>query len=129
MQAGEDASQVLGILVVVTDDEGGVGIGLHVFLKVQVVLEDVVDEATQEGDIRAHANGRVDIGHLRGAREVRIDMDDRRAALFGRHHPAKPDRVAFGKVAALDQNAVAILQILQEGIGGTAPEACAETRH
>lgn len=86
-------------------------------------------QSTQEGNIRAHTNGCVDIGHLRGAREVRVDMDNRRAALLGRHHPAKPDRVAFGKVATLYQNAVTMLQILQEGIGGTAPEACAETRH
>src|SRR5205807_2162113 len=128
-QARENSTQVLSVLKILAHDEGGIRICLHIFLKVQVVLENVVDEAAQKSNIGTYANGRVNIRHLRGAREVRIDMNDRHAALFSRHYPAEPDRVAFGKIAALDQNAVAILQILQEGAGGTAPEACAETRH
>lgn len=37
--------------------------------------------------------------------------------------------MTFSKVTAYDEDAIAILQILQEGIGGTSPETCAETRH
>ena len=42
-QAGEDALQVLGILEIVTHDERGIAIRLYILLKIEVVLEDVVD--------------------------------------------------------------------------------------
>jgi len=42
-QAGEDALQVLGILEIVTHDESGIGVRLYILLKVEIVLEDLVD--------------------------------------------------------------------------------------
>src|SRR2546421_233691 len=42
-QAREDALQVLGILEVVTHDESGIGVRLYILLKVEIVLEDIVD--------------------------------------------------------------------------------------
>ena len=91
-QARENSTQVLSVLKILAHDEGGIRICLHIFLKVQVVLENIVDEAAQKSDIGTYANGRVDICHLRGAREVRIDMNDRRAALF-RHHAGEIDHL------------------------------------
>ena len=78
-------------------------------LEVQVILRDIVNQPTHEGDIGTCANGGVNIGHLRGTREVRVNVNDRCTVLFCLHDPAETDRVTFGKVAALDENAVAIL--------------------
>ena len=128
-QAREDPFQLLCILEFIANNRCSVRVRLHILLKVELVLQNVVDEPTHEGDIRADANRGIDIGVLRGAREVWINMNNRRSALFRRHHPAKSHRMAFSKVATDDKNAITILQILQEGCGTTAPEACAETRH
>ena len=40
---------------------------------------------------------RVKVGQGRGARETRIDVDDRRAAFFRFHYEAEPHRVASAK--------------------------------
>src|SRR5205807_2909399 len=100
-QAREDSLQILGILEIVTHDERGIAIRLYILLEIEVVLEDVVDQSSQESDIAANADRGIDISHLRGAREVGIDMNDGCSSLFGRHDPAKPDRVTFGKVTSL----------------------------
>ncbi len=112
IEAGEETIKFLSVLEIVPHEKTGIGICLHVLLEVQVILQDVVDEAAQEGDISADANGHVDISHLRGTRKVRIDVNDRRAALLRCHHPAEAHGMAFSEVAALDQNAVAILHVL-----------------
>ena len=108
-QAGEDALQVLCILEIITYDKRCIRICLYILFEVEIVLEYVVDDSSQESDIRAGADGGVDISHLRGAREVRIDMNDRCSSLFCRHHPTKPYRVAFGKVAPLYEDAITTL--------------------
>src|SRR5258708_17556098 len=100
-QAREDSFQVLCILEIITHDEWGICVRLYILFKVEFVLENVVDYPSHESDIRADANGGIDISHLRGARKVRIDMNDRSSSLFGRHNPAKPYRVALSKVAPL----------------------------
>src|SRR5581483_3633078 len=63
-------------------DEAGVGVQLDVVLVVQVVLEDVVDQAAEEGDVGAGPDRRIDVGHRRRAGEAGVDVDDLRAALI-----------------------------------------------
>src|SRR5437868_5391172 len=62
-------------------DEGGVGVQLDVVLVVQLVLEDVVDEPPEEGDVGAGPDRGVDIGDGRRAGEAGVDVNDLRAAL------------------------------------------------
>ena len=69
----------------------------------------------------------VEVGHGAGAGEARIDVDDRRAARLGLHHPLEADRVALGHVGALDDDAVGVLQILLEGGGAAAAERDPQT--
>src|SRR5579885_768728 len=109
VQARENAFQFLCILEIIAHNSLCIGICLHIFFEVEFILEHVVDQATQECDIRTCADGCVDIGHLRGTREVRIDVNDCCAALLRSHHPTEADRVAFSEVAALNKNAIAIL--------------------
>ena len=65
----------------------------------------------------------VQVGHRAGAGEPRVDVDHRRAAGLGLHHPLEPDRVTLGHVRALDQDAVGVLQVLLERGRAAAAEA------
>src|SRR5439155_11413661 len=60
-------------------------------------------------------------------REARVDVDYGRAALFGLHHPLKPDRVALGHVGALDDDDVRVLQVLLERRRAAPPEGDPQT--
>src|SRR5829696_6063994 len=72
---GEQARGV-GALKVLGNDRGRVGVDLDVLLEVFLVLEDVVDQASQERDIGARPDGRVYVAHRRGAGEARVDVDE-----------------------------------------------------
>src|SRR5829696_1361869 len=117
--SGEQARGV-GVLEVVGDDRGRVGVDLDVLLEVLLVLEDVVDQAPQESDVGAGPDWCVDVTHRRGAREARVDVDELGALLFGDHGVPEANRVGLCHVGALDEDAVSVLQILQVG-GGAAP--------
>ena len=106
---------------------GRVGVGDDVLVEVLLVLEDVVDDAAEEGDVAARAQRHVHVGDRRGAGEPRVDVDDLRAARLGLHHPLEPDRVALGHVRALDDDAVGVLQVLQEGGGAATTERGPQT--
>ena len=69
----------------------------------------------------------VQVGHRAGAGEPRVDVDDLRAARLGLHHPLEADRVRLGEVGALDDDAVGVLQVLQERGRAAAAERRAET--
>src|SRR5439155_13710065 len=56
-------------------------------------------------------------------------MDDLRALLPGFDHEAEPDRVRLGHVGAHNEHAVAMLEVLLEGGGGSASEGGAQTGH
>src|SRR5918992_2919243 len=117
--AGEQ-TRGLGILEVLGNDRGRVGVDLDVLFEVLLVLEDVVDQPPQESDIGARPDRCVDVTHRRGAREARVDMDELGALLFGDHGVPETHGVGLRHVGAFDQDAVRVLQILQVG-GGPAP--------
>ena len=76
---------------------------------------------------RAGADRHVQVGDRAGAGEPRVDVDDRRAARLGLHHPLEADRVALGHVRALDDDAVSVRQVLLEGGGAAATERGPQT--
>ena len=101
-QAGESPFQLLRVLEIIANNRCGVGVRLYVLLEVESVLQDVIDNASQEGDIGAHADRSIDISVCRCTREMWINMNNRCSALFRGHHPAKPYGVTFGKIAPLN---------------------------
>src|SRR5204863_5288629 len=58
-----------------------------------------------------------------------IDMNYRRAALFGLHYPAKTDRMRLSHRRALDQNAVRVSEILLRGRSSAPAKRGAQTGH
>ena len=111
----EQAVEVFGVAEILADDRRRVGVVHDVVAEVALVLDDVVDDPAEERDVAAGADRDVDVGDRARPREPRIDVDDRRAARLGLHHPPEADRVALGHVRALDDDAVAVLQVLLEG--------------
>src|SRR6202022_733782 len=62
--AGEEAVlETVGRL----HQEGGVGVVLHVLVVVEVVLQHVVDEAAEVGDVRPGPDAGIDVRHRGGA--------------------------------------------------------------
>src|SRR5215204_816155 len=98
----------------------GVGVVDDVVFEVPLVLDDVVDQTPQKRYVRARTYGGIDVAERRGAREARVDVDERSSLVFGDHGVPKAYGVGFGHVGAFDQDAVGILQVLQGG-GGPAP--------
>src|SRR4051812_27881366 len=112
--AAEHAVEVLGVAEVLAQDGGRVRIRDHVLLEGAIVLQDVVHDPAQEGNVRPGAYGDVDVRHRARPREARIDVDDGRAPRLRFHHPLETDRMALGHVRALDDDDVGVLQILLE---------------
>src|SRR5215203_2368368 len=117
--AGEKAGGV-SVLKLISDQGSGVSVVGHVLLKVPLVLDDVVDEASQERYVRAWPQGGVDVAEGARAREARVDVDKLRTLAFGDHGVPEAHRVGLRHVGAFDEDAVGVLQILQAG-GGPAP--------
>src|SRR5262252_554080 len=100
-----------------------------VLAKVQLVLNQVIDESTEKDDVSPDTNRHPNIGQRARARETRIYMDNRGAALFRFHHPTKTDRVRFGHGRAFDQNAIRVGEILLRGRSSAPAEGGAQTGH
>ena len=101
-------------------DEGRVRVVLDVLLVVQLVLDDVVDEATEIRDVGAGSNTQIHVGHRRRSRVARIGVDDLRAATGTRtlrrielrlHEPLEAHGVRLGRVRAVDQDEVGVLDV------------------
>ena len=113
VEAGEQPVEVLGVGEVGVDDVRGVGVGHDVLTEVEVVVQHVVDEPAEPGDVGAGPDGDVDVGDRGGAREPGIDVDHRGTAPLGLHYPLEAHGVGLGHVGALDEDAVSVLQVLQ----------------
>ena len=84
---------------------------------IRVVSQRVVDQATEKRDVRAGADGHVEIGNRRRAVEPRIDGDELRLPrALGFHDEAETDGMVFSRVAAHDQHDV--------GVGDVGPAVC-----
>src|SRR5262245_59773063 len=100
-----------------------------VLAKVQLVLNQVIDESTEKDNVSARTDRHPDVGQRARARETWIDMDDGGAMLFRFHYPAKTDRMRFGHRGTFDQNAIRICQILLRGCSSAPAEGGAQTGH
>src|SRR6266540_5972424 len=100
-----------------------------VLTKVQLVLNQVIDEPAEENNVCAGADRHPNVGQRAGARETWIDVDYRGALLLGFHHPAKTDRVGFGHRGTFDQNAICVSEILLRGCSSAPAEGGAQTGH
>ena len=72
---------------VLAHDECGVGVFNDVFLEVFLVVENVLDHAAQESDVRAGPQGDMKIRASRSTRELRVHMHDSGARVLGLQNP------------------------------------------
>src|SRR4029077_1716114 len=100
-----------------------------VLAKVQVVLNQVIDQSAEKYDVSPSTDRDPNVGQRARAGETWIDMDNRSAVLFRFHHPAKTDRVRFGHGGTFDQNAICIRQVLLRGCSSAPAEGGAQTGH
>ena len=100
-----------------------------VLAKVQLVLNQVIDESTEKDDVSADANRHPNIGQRARAREPRINVNNCRAAFFRLHNPSKTDRMRLRHGGAFDQNAIRVSQILLRGRSSAPAEGGAQTGH
>src|SRR5207247_2337804 len=129
VEAGEEAVEVLGVPVLIGEDVGGIRVGDDVFAEVALLLQDVSDQAAQEGNVRAGTNGDMQVGEGGSAAEARVDVDNRRAALFRLDDETERHRVALGHIRSLDDDAVAVSQSPLRSSRAASPERGAQTGH
>src|SRR4051794_22361696 len=92
-EAGKNPIKIFRILKLGMNQGRGIRIGLDILLEIGLVLDDIVNQATQEDDIRTRTDADILIRKRRGAGKVRVDMDDLGAPLTRFQHKAKTDRV------------------------------------
>src|SRR3954451_16206596 len=76
VEPGEEPVEILGVLEALVDDYGRVRVVLDVLVEPALVLEDVVDDAAEEGDVRAGPDRDVRGRHRARARIARVDVHD-----------------------------------------------------
>jgi hypothetical protein len=95
---------------------------VDVLLVFPAILEDVVQDAEQEGDVRARADPHVFVGLGRGAGEARIDHDHLAPVLLGMEHVQHADRMRLGGVGAdVHRHLGAAHVVVRIGHGAVAP--------
>ncbi len=110
--SAENPFQRFGILKTLIDDGGRVGISENVVFKPFFLRQNVIDNPTEERDVRAGTNPHKPIRSCARPAKSGIVMDDSRAAFSCFHRPAKPDRMGFRHIRPHDQNAIAVFQVL-----------------
>ena len=87
---------------------------------VELVLDHVVDQSAEIGDIGAGADAQVHVRHRRRSRVARVGMDDLRATARTRtlcgielrlDEPLKPDGVRLSRVGTVDEDEVGVLDV------------------
>ncbi|MDT4827727.1 hypothetical protein FQZ97_610850 [compost metagenome] len=95
---------------------------IDVRLVFPAVLEDVVQQAEQKGDVGARADAHVMVGLGRRAGKARVDHDHLAAVFLGVQHVQHRYRVRFGGVGADVQRHFGILHVVVRiGHGAVAP--------
>ena len=102
---------------------------VDVLLVFPAVLEDVIDQAEQEGDVGARADAHVLVGLGGRAGETWVHHDHLAAGFLGVQHVQHAHRVSFGRVGADVQGDLAVLHVVVRiGHGAVAP-GVRHTRH
>src|SRR5215471_5024273 len=118
----EEAVILGSVFVSFVENRSGICVADHVLFEVPLVLQNVANDSAKKSDVATRANWNEDVGHRAGARESRIDVDDRRTALLGLHHPAESDRVALRHIRSLNDDAVGVLEVLLKRACATSSE-------
>ena len=85
---------------------------VHVFLAVEVLLDDHVGHGVQDGQVGAGGEAHVQVGDPRREGLAGIDHDDLGAALLLLVDDAEDDRVRLGHVRADDEEAVGVVHVV-----------------
>src|SRR5205823_11005349 len=78
-------------------------------------------------DVGRGADRHGEVGQSAGARDPGVDVDDRRALPLRLHDPLEAYRMALGHVGPLDDDAVAIREVLLERGGAASSERGPQT--
>ena len=111
VEAREQAAVRLRVDVTVLDDVRDVRERHRVGAEPAILLEEVADDAAEEGDIGTGTERRVQVGERARAREARIGVDDRRTPFLRLQHETERDRMVLRHVRAHDQNAVRVRHV------------------
>ena len=111
--AREDALKVFRVLEVLIDDHRGIGKCLDKILKVELIVQHVLNHRAKQHHIRATSDRDVLVGDCGRSREPRVHVNNPRATILGFNHPLEAHRVCFGHIRPLNDNAVRIRHILQ----------------
>ena len=85
----------------------------HVVVVMQIVVEDVLDEAAEDGDVASGPDLQVLVGHGRRPGESRVDGDEGGPPVVtGLDGPLEPARVVLGRVGPHHQDDIGILDVL-----------------
>jgi len=90
--------------------------GVHIFLVVQIFLNEHVHHAVDQGHIGADLQGHVHLGKIHHVRAPRIDHDQFGAGQHSVFDERRSDRMRFGNVGA-HQNDHFCLRVIGERIG------------
>ena len=114
----------------VADNERRVRVGAHVVVVVQVLGQDVPDEAAEQRDVRSGAYLQVVVGDGGCARETRVDRDQPRPPGVARlQRPLEAAGMVLSRVGAHHQHDIGVLDVLPM-IGHRAPaERGGQTGH
>ena len=115
-------------LVVLAKEAGGVREGHDVVAVVELLREDVVDEAAVESKVAPRTDASVNVGLSGRTRKARVDHDPGGAALLRTLHPTRGERVVFNVVRADRQDDVGVLEVAPVRRHRTAAETRRETR-
>src|SRR6267143_2474672 len=112
VKAGEHPICVARQLEIAFDDERRVRVVDRVIFRDAVVLDGIVNDAAEEGDVRAGANLAEEISDRGSAREARVDRDYLCVAgAFRLNGPLEPTGMVLGRITAHDEHHVGILHV------------------
>ena len=110
-------------------DHGRTGVVLQVFRKIQLVVQNVFDQAADEGDVRARTKGHVEMALGRSAGKTGVHMDKRSPAQHGLQHPFEGNGVVLGRVGTHNQHTVTIGDVLPMVAHRAASERLCQSRY
>ena len=111
---GEDAIQVLGIAIILTNQGGSIRIIHHILVEVAAIFEQVTNNRAQENDIASGACRNIEICQRRSTREVGVYMDNLCPTLLRFDDIRESHRMGLCHIAAHNQNSIAIHQVLRK---------------
>src|SRR5580692_1168651 len=123
------ASEIFGVLEILRNDGGSVGVVDNILTKVFAVFENVVNESSEEEDVRSGTQRSPDIGHCGSAAEPRVNVNHLRSSLPGFHDPLETYGMIFSHVRSHDQNGVGIDEVTWCSCRSPSTEGCAQTGH